>query len=95
MRLIGIGFWISASTSEAQGVDGSKSITASEGRVAVADVSGVTVFENGKKVNSIALKEGASAVALNGKHLAFGGAVRRHDWYLGLWAPLMRVAISA
>ncbi|KAG7527686.1 hypothetical protein FFLO_06688 [Filobasidium floriforme] len=54
-------------------IDGSKAIAASAGRVAVADVSGVTMFENGKKIHTISVKEGCSAVALNGSHLAYGG----------------------
>jgi len=38
-------------------------------------VSGVILFANGKKVNTISIKDGCSAVALNGSTLAYGGAV--------------------
>lgn len=65
----------SASIASDSEIDGSKAIAASADRVAVADVSGVTMFENGKKINTISVKDGCSAVALNGSHLAYGGSV--------------------
>lgn len=56
-------------------IDGPKAIAASASRVAVADVSGVTLFENGKKLNTVKVKEGCSAVALHQDVLAYGGPV--------------------